>query len=190
LNDQAFIFSLQKGDNDSFRILIDKYRDRIYNTSLGIVQNYDDAEDLVQEVFVEVFQSINSFRGDSKLSTWIYQITVRKSLDEIRRKKRKKSSGLIQRLFKNEDNEPLFDKPDLNHPGVILENKEKANILFKAIDILPKNQKVAFTLHKMEGLSYIEISEIMKMSVGAIESLMQRAKENLRKYLYVYYSRE
>ena len=184
------ISSLKQGDNDSFRILIDIYRGRVSNTTLGIVQNYEDAEDIAQEVFVEVFQSINSFRGDSKLSTWIYQITVRKSLDELRRKKRKKSSGLIQRLFNHEDNVPLFDKPDLNHPGVELENKERANILFKAIDMLPENQKVAFTLHKAEGLSYIEISEILKMSVGAVESLMQRAKENLRKSLYVYYRSE
>ena len=77
--------------------------------------------------------------------------------------------------------------PDLNHPGIELENKERANILFKAIDMLPENQKIAFTLNKVEGLNYEETSEIMKMTIGAVESLMQRAKENLRKHLYSYY---
>ena len=73
-------------------MLIENYKDKIYNTSLGIVQDYKDAEDITQEVFVEVFQSIDKFRGDSKLTTWIYQITVRKSIDELRKRKRKKGS--------------------------------------------------------------------------------------------------
>lgn len=75
----------------------------------------------------------------------------------------------------------------MNHPGIDLENREKANVLFKAIDMLPENQKVAFTLCKIEDLSYSEISEIMKTSVASVESLLHRAKENLRKHLYIYY---
>jgi len=73
--------------------------------------------------------------------------------------------------------------PDFNHPGVTLDRKENAALLFKAIKQLPENQKIAFTLHKLEDLSYQEISEVMKTSVAAVESMMHRAKQNLKKAL-------
>ena len=88
----------------------------------------------------------------------------------------------MQRLF-GDGNEPVFELPDFNHPGVSLEKKEDAARLFKAIRELPENQKAAFTLHKLEDLSYKEVSEVMKTSVAAVESLMHRAKQNLRKIL-------
>ena len=82
-----------------------------------------------------------------------------------------------------ENNEPLHEIPDFHHPGVAMDQKENAARLFKAINQLPGHQKTAFTLHKLEDLSYQEISEIMETSVSAIESLMHRAKQNLRKLL-------
>jgi RNA polymerase sigma-70 factor (ECF subfamily) len=88
----------------------------------------------------------------------------------------------MQRLF-GEGNEPLHDIPDFNHPGIAFDRKENAAKLFKAIAQLPENQKAAFSLHKLEDLSYQEISEIMQTSIPAVESLMHRAKQNLRKIL-------
>lgn len=88
----------------------------------------------------------------------------------------------MQRLF-GDGNEPLHEIPDFNHPGIALDKKENAAKLFKAISQLPDNQKTAFTLHKLEDLSYQEISEVMHTSVPAVESLMHRAKQNLRKIL-------
>ena len=81
----------------------------------------------------------------------------------------------------------IIEKPDFNHPGIALDNKERAAVLFKAIDRLPENQKIAFTLHKVEGLSYQEISDVMKTSVSSVESLMHRAKNNLKKLLRDHY---
>src|SRR4028119_1730384 len=128
----------------------------VYNTALGIVQNTEDAEDVAQETFVQVYESVHSFKGESKFSTWLYRIAITKSMDHLRRKKRKKRFAFIQSLF-GLNNEILYETPDFNHPGVKLDNKETAAILFKAVDKLPANQKIAFTLHKMEGLSYQEI---------------------------------
>lgn len=88
----------------------------------------------------------------------------------------------MQKLF-GDGNEPLHEIPDFNHPGVAMDRKENAAKLFRAIAQLPDNQKTAFTLHKLEDLSYQEISEIMQTSVPAVESLMHRAKQNLRKIL-------
>lgn len=84
--------------------------------------------------------------------------------------------------------EPAVQIPDFNHPGVIAEKKEQAGILLAAIDKLPENQKIAFTLHKMEDLSYEEIAEVMSKSVSSVESLMHRAKNNLRKQLTNYFN--
>ena len=88
----------------------------------------------------------------------------------------------MQRLF-GDGNKPLYEFPDFNHPGVALDRKENAGKLFKAIAQLPENQKTAFTLHKLEDLSYQEISEVMNTTIPAVESLMHRAKTNLRKTL-------
>ena len=182
MNEFELIQGLRNGDETAFKFLVDNYKDRVFNTAIGIVQNAEDAEDVAQEVFIQVFRSIHSFKAESKLSTWMYRITTTRSLDLLRSRKSKKRFGFLQRLF-GDDNEPLYEIPDFNHPGVAMDRKENASKLFKAINQLPENQKTAFTLHKLEDLSYQEISDIMQTSVPAIESLMHRAKQNLRKIL-------
>ena len=160
----------------------------VYNTVLGIVQNNTEAEDITQEVFIKVFENISSFKGESKFSTWLYRIATTKALDFLRSKKRKKRFGFMKSLFGNEhEAEPGL--ADFYHPGVQLDNKERSAVLFKAIGKLPDNQKAAFTLHKLEGLSYQEISEVMHTTVSAVESLMSRAKVNLRKELEEFYNK-
>ncbi|MBK7680122.1 MAG: RNA polymerase sigma factor [Chitinophagaceae bacterium] len=182
MNETELIQGLKSGDEASFKYLVENYKDRIFNTAIGIVQNAEDAEDVAQEVFIQVYRSIHSFKGESKLSTWMYRIATTRSLDLLRSRKSKKRFGFMQRLF-GEGNEPLYEIPDFNHPGVAMDRKETAAKLFKAIAQLPENQKAAFTLHKLEDLSYQEISEVMQTSVPAVESLMHRAKQNLKKIL-------
>ena len=180
--EHELIEGLKRGDETAFQKLVSDYQDRVYNTALGIVQNAEDAEDVAQEVFIQVYRSVNQFKGESKLSTWLYRITTTRALDHLRSKKSKKRFGLIQRLWQKDD-EPGFDIPEFHHPGIQLEKKEAAAKLFKAVSQLPENQKIAFTLHKLEGLSYQEVSEIMRNSVPAVESLMHRARINLKKTL-------
>ena len=182
MDELELIQRLRNGDEAAFKYLVEHYKERVYNTAIGIVQNAEDAEDVAQEVFIQVYRSIHSFKGESKLSTWLYRIATTRALDLLRSRKSKKRFGLLQRLF-GEGNEPVYEIPDFNHPGVTLEKKENAAKLFKAIKQLPDNQRIAFTLHKLEDLSYQEISQIMKTSLPAVESLMHRAKQNLRKIL-------
>jgi RNA polymerase sigma factor (sigma-70 family) len=183
---EALINKLKQGDQSGFTAVMDLYQDMVYNTAISIVQNADDADDITQEVFVQVYLSINSFKGESKLSTWLYRITISKALDHEKKKKRKKRFALVQSLFGSQENEPLHPV-EFNHPGVQLEKKERAAELFKALKQLPDKQRVAFTLHKIEGQSYQEVAEIMNTSLYAVESLMGRAKTNLKKILYSYY---
>lgn len=182
MTESELIQGLRNGDESAFKYLVETYQDRVYNTALAIVQNAEDAEDVAQEVFIQVYRSIHSFKGESKLSTWLYRIATTRALDLLRSRKSKKRAGFIQRLF-GEGNEPVYEIPDFHHPGVALEKKENAAKLFRAIRQLPENQKIAFTLHKVEDLSYQEISAVMNTSVAAVESLMHRAKQNLRKIL-------
>jgi RNA polymerase sigma factor (sigma-70 family) len=182
LNEQELIQGLRNADETAFKFLVDTYQDRIFNTAIGIVQNAGDAEDVAQEVFIQVYRSIHQFKGESKLSTWLYRIATTRALDLLRSRKSKKRFGFMQKLF-GEGNEPIYEIPEFNHPGIALEKKEDAARLFKAIRQLPDNQQTAFTLHKLEDLSYKEVSEVMKTSVAAVESLMHRAKLNLRKIL-------
>ncbi|MBS1576401.1 MAG: RNA polymerase sigma factor [Bacteroidetes bacterium] len=187
MDERILIEQLKRGEETAFRTIVEKWQDMVYNTALGIVQNAEDAEDIAQETFVQVYQSVHSFKGESKFSTWLYRITIAKALDHERRKKRKKRFAVVKKILGNEEDVPL---PDFQHPGVELDKKETAAVLFNAIKGLPENQRIAFTLHKVEGLSYQEVSEVMKTSVSSVESLMHRAKGNLKKILKNYYKQQ
>ena len=186
MNQTELVVQLQQGDEAAFKKLVDDYQVMVYNTALGIVQNEDDADDITQEVFIQVFRSVSSFKGDSKFSTWLYRITIGKALDHEKKKKRKKRFGFVQSLFTSHD-EADIQLAEFDHPGVRLEKKERANELFNALKQIPDKQRTAFTLHKLEGQSYQEVAEIMNTTLYAVESLMGRAKANLRKELKKYY---
>ena len=186
MNQPELVEQLQQGDESAFGKMIDEWQDMVYNTAVSIVQNTDDADDITQEVFIQVYQSISSFKGESKFSTWLYRITLSKVLDHEKRKKRKKRFAFVQSFFGNGEAEQA-DAVEFDHPGVLMEKKESAAILFKALKQIPENQRIAFTLHKLEGQPYQEIATIMNTTLYAVESLMGRAKGNLRKALKKYY---
>ena len=187
MNQPELIEQLKQGDESAFKKLVDEWQDMVYNTALGIVQNADDADDITQEVFIQVYQSVSSFKGESKISTWLYRITVSKALDHEKKKRRKKRFGFVQSLFGGQEEEQLHPV-EFNHPGVQMEKKERAGELFDALRQIPENQRIAFTLHKLEGQRYQEVAEIMNTTLYAVESLMNRAKTNLRKVLSSYYT--
>jgi RNA polymerase sigma-70 factor (ECF subfamily) len=187
LNQPELVLLLQQGDEPAFKELVDKWQNMVYNTAVSIVQNEDDADDITQEVFIQVYQSVSSFKGESKFSTWLYRVTLSKALDYEKKKKRKKRFGFVQGLF-GADGEKQAYAIEFNHPGVQMEKKEKAGELFNALNKIPDKQRIAFTLHKLEGQSYQEIAEIMNTTLYAVESLMGRAKTNLKKELNSYYN--
>lgn len=151
--------------------------------ALQYTQNYEDAQEITQDVFVSVHLSMGKFNYESKLSTWIYRITINKSLDFIKSRKRKKRFGVLSSLFFDKTNEPKLELSDFNHPGVQLEQKEALLRIFSVLNTLPENQKTALILFKIEKQTLLEIAEIMKIQPKAVESLIYRAKENLAKKL-------
>jgi RNA polymerase sigma-70 factor (ECF subfamily) len=180
LSEKEIVSQLKQGNEEAFKKLVTLFQQQVYNTALNFLQNQHDAEDIAQEVFIQVYHSILQFKENAKLSTWIYRITITKCLDHSRSKKRKKRFAFINRLF-SDKNDLLHDLPEFDHPGVQLDRKENAAMLYKMLETLPESQKMAFLLNKMDGLSYGEIGVIMKISESAVDSLLQRAKQNLRK---------
>lgn len=189
LNEFELISGLKSGDAIAFRELVETRQNLVFNTVIGFLQNTEDAEDVTQDVFVKIFESIAQFKGESALSTWVYRVAVTTALEFLRRKKRKKRFGFLSPIL-GENNELTVELPDFHHPGVTLDNREKAAMLFKAIKQLPENQQTAFILNKVEGLSYQEVAEIMKTSLSAVESLLHRAKTNLKDLLKNFYNLE
>jgi RNA polymerase sigma factor (sigma-70 family) len=189
MNEQELLNQLQAGNESAFKTLVETHQKRVFNTVLAIVQNFEEAEDVSQEVFIEAYQSVKKFRGDAKLSTWLYRIATTKALEEIRKKKTAKRFAFFTNLF-GDNNEVLHQPVEFEHPGVVLEHKENSKVIFKAINLLPDNQKVAFTLYNVEGLSYQEITEVMQLSLSSVESLLFRAKTNLRKSLGDFYKNQ
>ena len=171
----------------NFQSIFETHKDRVFNTILSLVQNQHDAEDLTQEVFVRAYEAMSEFKGESLMSTWLYRIAVNTSLNFLKAKKTKKRAGFLFPIFGNKLDDKPMDLPDFVHPGVQLERKERSIRLFKAINELAENQKVAFTLSKIEGLSYTEIAAVMQVTTPSVESLLFRAKQNLQKSLKAEY---
>ncbi|MCX6189442.1 MAG: RNA polymerase sigma factor [Bacteroidetes bacterium] len=174
----TLIDRLKQGNKGAFCELVRENGKTVFNICYRFLMNKEDAEDMAQEVFIEVFHSIKQFRGEAKLSTWLYRIAVTKSLDEIKRQKRKKrfSSGagllglecIAHCVAGNE-------RPDYK-----LEQKEHHRLLRNALSKLPENQRVAFTLSKVQGFSNSEIADMIGNSLTAVYSLIYRARKTLK----------
>ncbi|MEA3446116.1 MAG: sigma-70 family RNA polymerase sigma factor [Bacteroidota bacterium] len=190
VSEQEFIKALKSGSNKAFGELVEKYQGLVTNTCYGFVLNKDDADDLAQEVFVEAYQGLANFREDSKISTWLYRIAINKSIDEIRRKTRKKRLTKLTGLFGKEDRPLSIADNNIPNPEQQLESEERLQILNSAIDKLPGNQAIALRLSKFEGLASKEIAEIMDTSLSSVDSLIHRARANLKKQLYKFYQQE
>jgi RNA polymerase sigma-70 factor (ECF subfamily) len=177
LDDTDFLDKLREGDKTAFDELIKLYANRIINTCYRFLLDKEDAEDISQEVFIEIFQSLKTFRGDAKLSTWIYRIAVTKSLDEIKKRNRKKRITVFGKMMHLEEVADWISGGPM--PDKSIHEKEKMNEVMQALNTLPDNQRVAFTLSKIDGYSNKEIAEIMKTTIFAVESLVSRAKKKV-----------
>lgn len=167
---------------EQFKEIFENNKNWVFNLALQYVQNQEDAEEIAQDVFVAVYENYTKFNENAKLSTWIYRITINKSLDYIKQKNAQKRKGFFVSIFGSYEGEAYeLDLPEFNHPGIQLEDKEQLAILFDKINRLPENQKTAIILAKIEDKSIKEVAEIMEISIKAVESLLQRAKMNLTK---------
>ena len=162
----------------AFDQLYAEYHTMVFNLVLHYVQNVEDAEEVSQDVFVKVFDGLEDFEHRSTVKTWIYRIAIHQSLDFLKARQSLKRRFLLS-IFSLEVSGFKPDPVNFDHPGVRLEQKEAYARLFEAIHRLPDKQKTVIILLKIEDKSQKETAEIMQMTVKAIESLYQRAKNNL-----------
>jgi len=179
---------LIRQDKQAILYLVDHYQKDVIKTAYYFLSNMEDAEDLSQEVFIEILRSVNHYRRSSSLSTWIYRITVNKSLDYLRKQKRRNMFRQARTFIQSSvdvTNTPSREPQSLDTRS---DDNERRKILDMAVNALPENQKIAFILNKYDELSYKAIAEIMNLSVASVESLLHRAKLNLQKKLVNYFS--
>jgi RNA polymerase sigma-70 factor, ECF subfamily len=178
--DNDFIDQLKNRDEKAFKQLVDGYQKLVFITCMGIEHSDNDADDVAQEVFIEAFNSIDKFRADSKISTWLYRIAINKSLNFVRDNKRNR---LLQSIGLKNTPDIADEENNADHPFEAIQQKQQKKIMDAAIDSLPETQRTAFILNKFDDLSYKEISEVMDISLSSVESLIFRAKQNLQKKL-------
>lgn len=167
----------------NFKDVYDNYADMVYNLCLNYLQNSTDAEDVCQNVFIKVHKNLSNFAGKSSIKTWIYRVTINQCHDYIKSRKRKKRFGHVVSLFQENKADSSLPLPDFKHPGVLLEDKEALEAIFRKINVLPQKQKTALLLKSIDGLSQKEIADVMEISTKAVESLLSRARSNLKKKL-------
>jgi len=188
MTEQELVGGLINQNKEAIQYMVHNYQKNVIKTAYYFVANMEDAEDLSQEVFLEILKSIGRYKKGATLYTWIYRITVNKSLDHLRKQHRRRFIQKLGTLIQvSNDGMNRFD----NEPAILEtrnDDKEKRKILDNAVNSLPENQKISFILNKYEELSYKEISEIMNLSFSSVESLIHRAKLNLQKKLVNHFS--
>jgi len=188
--DAEILKKLQAGDGAAFAQLVEEHKNRVLNTCYRFLFNREDAGDLSQEVFIEVYRSIASFRREADLATWIQRIAINKSLDLIRRKKRKKRIAGVRSFFGMDDAVAAAKAPETTDPSKRLEGEERLRIIREAMARLPEKQRIAFTLSKCDGFGNREIAGVMELTLPAVDALIHRAKANLQKWLSAYFEKE
>ncbi len=192
MKEEELIRNLAANNSGAFKNLVDTYQGLVLSTARGFVKNEEDARDLSQEVFIKIFRSLDQFRGESGLSTWIYRITVNLSMNYLRDQKKHRNTQSLD--YQSDGNGPKKPVREIIQgkqvaPDKELENKDRAKFLHIALDSLPENQRKAFVLSKYDDLSYKEIAEVLEISISSVESLLFRARKNLQKKLWECYKK-
>ncbi len=180
--DEVEIIQLAKdGDEKAFEFIVKKYQNRVANLIFKIIGDASIVEDLTQEVFLRMIESLKEYRFGSALYTWIYRITVNICIDEIRRRKRLRAYSLSDVLSQNPKAEPSH-----SHVEKTVEQREMREIIEEAISKLPPEYKTALILREFEDLPYDEIAKILKTRIGTVKSRIFRARKLLAEHLKEY----
>jgi RNA polymerase sigma-70 factor (ECF subfamily) len=192
--DLALVQRTQRGDRAAFRALFDKYHQRVFAVSLGIVKNPQDAHDVVQEAFVRVHRHLGSFQGNSSFYTWLYRITMNLSIDHHRRKKTARQVDYDDRVLRddaeNEAGAQIAQSHVASDPGRAHAQKELAKRMQEALATLPAYHQEVIVLREVDGLSYEEIAKIMKVPKGTIMSRLFHARRKMQHALSDYVAGE
>lgn len=179
----ALIQQCKQGDIGAFNDLIERYEKRVFNFAYRMAGNYDDANDVAQEAFIRVFNSICTFRGDANFTTWLYRIVTNVYLDERKKQKSHLHSSLEDYIELEENTVTRQVEDGRPTPDHLVETGERNAMLHAAIQELPEYQRIMVVLYHTQGKSYEEISQIMNLPIGTVKSRLNRARLALREKL-------
>jgi RNA polymerase sigma-70 factor (ECF subfamily) len=184
MEEHQLIEQIKQRDENACRRFIDLHKDMVFRICLGFFNNKEDAEELTQDVFIEAISNIHAFKKEAKIQTWLYRIAINRSLNF---KRKQKQFSFMERLGLSSSVEKEMEKhnPSASEEGEETKKitEENNSILYCCIDSLKEEQRIAFTLNKMDGFSYAEVADIMKISLSKTETLIYRAKQKLQEKL-------
>lgn len=178
-NETELIKKCQKGDMESFDILVSMFSERAYAVAFGVMGNKHDASDMTQEAFIKVFRNINKFNFQSAFNTWLHRIVKNVCIDELRKRKKGKVISLDASIDGG-DSDYMMQIPD-EGPGIqeILEKEESKEFLWDALGELKENHRLVLVLSDIKGYDYSEVADMLDVPVGTVKSRISRARIKL-----------
>ena len=184
--DRELVEAMSKGDCEAFMEIVERYSQKVHNLALRLSRNEEDAEEILQDVFVTVHRKISSFEGKSAFSSWLYRITVNTAFMKLRRRKAHQTLS-IDDASQSAQEKLLNDERYVSNAHTLASRDEMQSTLQRAINKLPFEYRMIFVLRDIDGLSNQAVSSIMKLSVPAIKSRLHRSRLMLRKRLQRFY---
>lgn len=180
------IDNLREGDETALAPLVEKYKRMVHRLALQITKNHEDANDVMQETFIKVYQSIHTFRQEAAFKTWIYRIAVNEALNFVKRRERRRESPLST-TDESEYDPSVRQKAEMaNDPQLNAEKTELRHWVTKAVNSLSLKHRIVVILHELEGLTHAEIASILNCSEGTVRSRLHYARKQLRSLLKPY----
>jgi len=185
--DAELVSAFQGGDEIAYLELVQRYTEKVHNLALRITRNEQDTEEILQDVFVTVFQKIDMFQGKSAFSSWLYRITANTSFMKLRTRKKHQAISLDDASQSNGDSAWIHSRSDSCDISYMSSRHELRDQLEAAIGNLPDEYRMIFVLRDVDGLSNQEVGEILGLSVAAVKSRLHRSRLMLRKKLQRYF---
>ncbi len=180
--ERDIVVRVRAGDTNAFEQLVIEHQKKVYNLALRMVGNEQDALDMSQEAFIRAYNSLESFRGDSKFSVWLYRLTSNICIDFLRSRNRKQTTSLT--FDGNDDEQEELNIPDARFsPDTVLEKREMREALYRGLDSLTPEYREILLLREINGLSYEEIGQALKLEEGTVKSRIFRARKKLCAFL-------
>ena len=190
VDDQTLVERVRSGDARAFEELVSRYENKVYRLAIKLTRNEALAEEVLQEVFLKIYEKIDSFRGESALSSWIYRIAANACFSKLNLEKRHQHADLDDTMPQAEV--ALHERSDHGQeaPDQPLLSDEALRVISRAIERLPEDFRVVITLRDVEGMSNEDVAKVLDLSVPAVKSRLHRARLLLRKRLAGYFDRQ
>ena len=185
MEEKELVRRSQEGDEEAFGELVNKYKTKVFHLAYSLTHDQQTADDLAQEVFIKAYFALKRFKGQSEFGTWVYRIAVNHCRDFLRKKSRMSQISFedVQAKIAIKDDEMFPEEREK-------EAEERRRLMYEAIETLPDRYRVILSLRDIQGYSYDEITKILSLSPGTVDSRLHRARKMLRKKLEPYFSQQ